>query len=90
MEILIRAAYSAFTLYMMMILLCWLAGWLGVSLHDRRLAWMRRATDPLVNKMRQLLPPMGPFDWGPIAAVFIIWVTRTILVQVMIGIATRG
>lgn len=87
LEILIRAAYSVCTLYMMMILFCWLAGWLQVSLYNRRLKWMRRITDPLVNKMRQLLPPMGPMDFGPIAAVFVVWVVRTISVQVLMQIA---
>jgi len=88
--ILIRATRSAFTLYMMMILFCWLAGWLQVSLSNRRLSWMRRITDPLVNKMRKLLPPMGPMDFGPIAAVFAVWLVRTISVEVLTRIALKS
>lgn len=76
-----------FTLYMMMILICWLAGWLQVSLHNRQLKWMRRVTDPLVNKIRKLLPSMGPIDFGPIAAVFAVWLVRTISVQMLMRIA---
>ena len=90
LNILIRTTQSAFTLYMMMILFCWLAGWLQVDLHDRRLSWMRRITDPLVNRMRKLLPPMGPMDFGPIAAVFVVWLLRTISVEVLMRIALKS
>jgi len=90
LEILIRATRSGFTLYMMMILICWLAGWLRISPNNRQLKWMHRATDPLVNRLRKLLPPMGPMDFGPIAAVFAVWLVRTISVQLLAGIVLKS
>jgi len=90
LEILIRATYSVLTLYMMMILFCWLAGWLQVSLSDRRLRWMCRLTDPLINHIRKVLPPMGPIDFGPIAALFAVWIVRTISVELLTRITLKS
>ncbi len=70
---------SALTLYMLLILLRWTAPFLELELHGRWLAWIPKLTDPLIELMRRLLPPMGPMDWGPIAAVVAVWIVRLII-----------
>jgi len=75
----LQMAASGLTLYMMAILLRWLAPWLELDLQGPWLRWIPRITDPLVNLMRRVLPPMGPMDWGPIAAVVSVWVVRLVL-----------
>jgi len=78
----IRAAVGGgLTLYMMALLLRWTAPWLELDLRAGYLRWLPRITDPLINLMRRLLPPMGPMDWGPIAALAAVWILRLILVQ---------
>ncbi len=72
---------SALTLYMLAILVRWLAPYIELDLHTPRLRWIPRITDPLINLMRRLLPPTGPMDWGPIAAVVSLWIVRLVLVQ---------
>lgn len=75
----IEVLASGLTLYMMAILLRWLAPWIELDVHAPRLRWLPRLTDPLINLMRRILPPMGPMDWGPIAAVISIWMVRLLL-----------
>ena len=72
---------SALTLYMLALLIRWTAPWLELDLRKRYLQWLPRITDPLINLMRRLLPPMGPMDWGPVAAVIAVWILRLIIVQ---------
>jgi YggT family protein len=81
-----RAIADLLTLYMMLILLRWLAPWLQMSLDHPRIRWVCRLTDPLIGLMRRFLPPMGPLDFGPIAALFVVWVIRILA----LGFLTRS
>lgn len=74
-----RAIDSALTIYMMLILLRWLAPWLQLEPFERWLRWAWRLTDPLIGWMRRLLPPMGPMDFAPIVALFAVFCVRVIL-----------
>jgi len=85
-----RAVSSGFTLYMMMILIRWTGSWLELDLYQPRLRWIGRATDPLIDAMRRLLPPMGPVDFGPIAALFAVWLVRIISLSILGNIALSG
>lgn len=68
---------SALTLYMMVILLRWTAPWLELDLRSPRWRWIPQATDPLLQWIRKVLPPMGgTFDWAPAAALLALWVVR--------------
>ena len=89
-DILIRAVSSLLTLYMMMILIRWTGAWLEVDLFQPRLRWICRVTDPLIDAMRRVLPPMGPVDFGPIAALFVVWVVRYMSLSVLAGIGAGG
>ena len=76
MDIYARAAYSVATLYMMVILLRWFGAWLGLDVEAGRLRWIALLSDPLVKRMRQVLPPMGPVDFAPLASLVAIWFFR--------------
>ncbi|HOF41058.1 MAG TPA: YggT family protein [Candidatus Hydrogenedentes bacterium] len=73
-----HVVFSVLTLYMMMILLRWFGPWLEVDTDAGRLAWIGRATEPLIQRVRRILPPMGPVDFGPLAALFMVWLARSI------------
>lgn len=78
----LRAALgSVLTLYMLAILVRWTAPWLELDVHSRYLRWLPRLTDPFIHLMRRILPPAGPMDWGPIAAVIAVWIVRLVLLQ---------
>lgn len=72
-----HVVFSVLTLYMMMILLRWFGPWLEVDTDAGRLAWIGRATEPLIQRVRRILPPMGPVDFGPLAALFLVWLARS-------------
>ncbi|MDX9973909.1 MAG: YggT family protein [FCB group bacterium] len=73
--------YSLLTLYMMLILTRWLGGWLGLEVEFGRLRWIHKSTEPLINFLRKRLPHMGPVDFGPIAALLLVWLVRVIVTQ---------
>jgi YggT family protein len=82
-----RAIYSGMTLYMMLVILRWLGPWLGVETDFGPWRWVARVTDPLVGRIRRLLPNLGPVDFGPMAALLALWFIRTLSLNVMFGAA---
>ena len=81
--VVLQAVYSLFTLYMLLILLSWFGPWLQLDLHGGRFRWIRLLTEPLIERLRRLLPPMGPIDFGPVAALFLVWLVRTFAVNLV-------
>lgn len=78
--ILPRVAGSLLTLYMMALLLRWLGPWIEVDCDGPRLRWIAWITDPLIRLIGRILPPMGPMNWAPIAAVISVWILRIALI----------
>ncbi len=74
---------------MILILLRWLGSWFSFDTEYGRWAWIARLTDPLINKLRQVLPNMGPVDFGPLAALFIVWFVRIVSVGILVDMAAR-
>lgn len=73
--------YCGLTLYMMIILLRWLGPWLEMEFSGPLLGLIPKAADPLIDLMKRLLPPMGPVDFSPIAAVMSVYIVRLLLVN---------
>lgn len=82
-SILERTAYDLLTLYMLLILVYWFAPWLKINLYTRYTSWIPRITEPLVVRIRRILPDMGPVDFGPIGAIFLVWLARSVAVQIL-------
>ena len=60
-----------------------LGSWLGAFRYSR---WMRPAyalTDWLVTPLSRALPPVGMFDLSPLAALFVLWVLRYLLLSII-------
>jgi len=81
MDYVARAVYSGLTLYMLLILLRWLGGWFGFETDFGRWRWIARVTDPLIDRLRQVLPNLGPVDFGPIAALLLVWFLRALVMR---------
>ena len=78
-SVIVRAIWDLLTLYMLLILVRWFGPRVNFDLHSPRWAWIPRLTDPLIKKVRALLPHMGPMDFGPLGALLVVWLARTIL-----------
>ena len=73
------------TLYMLLLVLRWFGPWIMFDFEKARLRWATRLTDPLIAKIRQVLPPMGPVDFGPLAAIVAVWIIRDLSVGILRG-----
>src|SRR5207244_705899 len=61
------------------------ASWFGFHRYTK---WLRPAyflTDWLVEPIRRVLPPMGAFDWSPLAAWLVLVVLQKILLTIVGG-----
>ena len=87
MEILIRLVYSGITLYMLAILVAWLSSWIGIETEYGKGKILKKLTNPLLEQVRKVLPPMGPFDMSPIVALLALWFIRILTVSILVGIA---
>jgi YggT family protein len=73
----------AYNVFFIALLVRVLGSWFGAFRYSR---WMRPAyalTDWLVEPLRRVLPPMGMFDLSPVAAWFVLWVIRLLLLSVI-------
>lgn len=85
MEIAVRVIHSGITIYMILILLRWLAPHIGIELDYGRFKFLTKIVDPLLEAIRKSVPPMGPFDASPIVALFGCWFVRSLAVRILIG-----
>lgn len=44
-----------------------------------------RITDPLIAPVRRVLPPVGGFDFSPLATVLLVWVVENVLLMLLAG-----
>jgi len=72
---------NGITLYMLAILLCWTAPWLELDLRHGRLRFVGRLCEPVLERLRKVLPVLGPMDWAPPVALMVLWIIRILLVQ---------
>lgn len=81
---LVRLVYSAFSLYLLLILLRWFAPYLELDVYGRKLRFIAQVTDPLLTRIRRVLPAMGPVDFAPLAALFLVWLMRELAIQLLL------
>ena len=82
--LLARILYSGITLYMLAILVAWLASWIGIETEYGKGHLLKKITDPALRAVRKVLPPMGPFDMSPIVTLFGLWFIRTLSIRIII------
>ena len=85
-----RLTYVLFTLYMLVVMVRWFGPWLELDLHAKRLRWIPAIVDPVLRKIRALLPPLGPVDYAPIALLLGLWLLRTIAIRMLLTLAARS
>lgn len=86
----VRIVYSLFTIYMIMILLRWLGPWISLDVTEGRFRWIAVITDPLLTRLRPMMPKTGPMDFTPIVAVLLVWFLRTFSAIIVDTMATSG
>jgi len=71
--------HSLLTLAMLGVLFRWAAPVLEVDLARGWFRWLPGLTDPAITRLRRALPPMGAFDFGPLALIVLLWIVRILL-----------
>jgi uncharacterized protein YggT (Ycf19 family) len=72
---------SALTLYMLAILVRWVGPWIDLDFHPLPWRIIPKLVDPLLSRIRKVLPAMGPMDWSAPAALMGVWLIRLLLVR---------
>jgi len=83
----VGALYCGITLYMLMILVRWFGPYIQLDFYDSRLRWIASAVDPLLRTIRKLAPAFGPVDIGPLFAILLLWIVRTVAVGALSGVS---
>lgn len=52
--------------------------------------FLYKATEPLLMKIRRLLPPMGGFDLSPVAVILCLWFFQAVIGRLMMKIVMVG
>lgn len=68
------------TLYMWIIIIRALISWVNPDPYNPIVQFLYRATDPVLNRVRRILPAMGGIDFSPLVVLFaIIFVKQALL-----------
>ena len=82
-DVIERAVYNLLTLYMLAVMLRWFGAWIGLEMEYGRWKVLARITDPVLSRVRKILPSMGPVDFAPLATLFFVWVIRELSRQLI-------
>jgi len=75
--------HLAYRILVLAILVRVIASWFGAVRYS---PWIRPAyilTDWIVEPIRRVVPPLGPFDISPLVAWFALWVLRQVLLSML-------
>jgi len=62
--------------------LSWLTGVVALQPIAR---FINRVTDPLLEPIRRVVPPLGGIDMSPLIAMLVIWLVESLLLTVLAG-----
>jgi YggT family protein len=68
-----------FSLLMFALLVRVFSSWFGAGRYNKWIGWSYRLTDWLVEPLRRLIPPMGMFDLSPLAAYFVLFLLKRLV-----------
>lgn len=75
-----------FGFMMLLIIVRALISWVSPDPYNPIVQFLYRATDPLLNPIRRIMPAM-PIDVSPIIAYFLMHIVRLFLVQTLMDVA---
>lgn len=78
------ALYGALALYSLLIFIRIIFSWSGAGYSNRVMRFLINATDPLLQPLRRMIPPLGMFDISPIVAFIIIWLFQSAIVGTLL------
>jgi YggT family protein len=84
-----KIADMLLTLYMYMIIGSALISWVNPDPYNPIVSFLRRATDPVLDRIRSRMPYMGGIDLSPLAVILAIYFLQNFVVRSLIEIGYR-
>lgn len=72
-----------------LILIRVLVSWVSPDPFNPIVQFLHRATDPVLNLFRRIIPPLGFLDISPIAALIVLQAAQIFLVRTLLDISMR-
>ena len=72
-----------FRILMFALLVRVISSWFGAGRYNKWVRWSYQLTDWLVEPLRRVLPPFGMLDLSPLAAYFILYLLRSLVMGAM-------
>ena len=80
---------AAFTIYWWMMIIRVLMSWVSPDPFNPIVRFFVRATDPLLEPFRRIIPPIGFVDISPMVALLVLYAAQSFLVRTLSDIGMR-
>ena len=84
-DLLIRLIDILYNLFVLLVLLQAILSYFLEYYHPTR-QFLDRIVGPLLNPIRRVVPPVGGFDISPLILVFLLWVLRGALLNLLFAL----
>jgi len=84
-----RLADIVLTLYMYIIIASAIISWVNPDPYNPIVRFLYRATEPLLSRVRNILPQMGGLDLSPMAVILVIIFLQSFLVRTVLELGYR-
>jgi len=78
-----------FQIYWLLIVVRVLISWVNPDPFNPIVQGLARVTDPVLEPLRRVIPPIGPIDISPLAALLILQALRYFLVHTLMDLSVR-
>lgn len=90
LESIAKLLNAALTIYLYIIIARAIISWVSPSPYNPIVQFLYRATEPVLQYARRIIPPIGgTLDLSPLVVVAVIYFLKTFLVQSIAELATR-
>lgn len=60
--------------------------WFNVNPYNPAVVFLRQITDPILDPLRRIIPPVSGIDFSPLVAIFLLQIIRRIVLAILISI----
>lgn len=79
----------AFNIYWWLLIIPILSSWLNPDPFNPVVQFLHRATDPVLEPFRRIIPSVGMFDLSPVVALIVLRALQSFLVKTLVDLSIR-
>ena len=80
---------SLFEIYWWILVIRCLISWVNPDPFNPIVQFLHRATDPVLEPLHRVIPPLGMFDLSPIVALLLLRALQSFLVRTLLDLSVR-